>query len=195
MGGVPFRVLAASTCLAAGGGSTLAACPQSAADGFTMATSDGTTRMKVTSGGGRAVAVETTRGDVVNTIEYDQGLFPLKSTHPKGVTLYEYTVPHEGFQFRVGETLRYGVIARTPGQADVLQISDMRVVGTDAVEIGGCRFDVFVIEKTNRSSSDSLPASTVLAYFSEALKVPLRTRIRFSNGRQQDFIVSSITSP
>jgi hypothetical protein len=169
-----------------------AECPSAAEAGVSLVSTDGRTKLRISEASAKGVVIQTfVKGALQTTIDYHLGLFPLRSRHAKGTTIYEYARPYEHFAFRVGESINFAVLIKTPGQPDILNTINMHVAGQDRVQIGECTYPVFVIERSIRST-DERSSGVVLAYFSEKLKLPLRTRIRFKDGRQQDFAFASI---
>jgi len=165
------------------------------AQSFKMLSADGRTEMRVRSVTAALKEVETIiNGKPVTKMVYRDGLFPLTSVHERGTTTYDYPTEVSGFPLKIGQRLTYTYIARTPGQQDLLTVAEMAVVAEDKIDIGECSYPVVLIERTNRYAQANRPStsSVVLGYFSPTLMVPLRTRTRFSNGQQQDFIVSRI---
>ncbi|WP_227386739.1 hypothetical protein [Microvirga rosea] len=175
-------------------GPCVAECPKVAEAGVTLTSADKHTQFKISQANERLVTIQRIEdGVLTSSTVYHEGLFPLLTRHLNGPTTFEYTTPYQQFRLKVGEEIRFAYVMRTPDHKETRLVSKMRVSGTDEVEIGGCRYSVFVLEKLNLTSGKGANSSIVLAYFSEALRLPLRSRIRFNDGRQQDFIFSSIT--
>ena len=159
--------------------------------GIVLTGSDEQIRTSVRRIDATTVRVDTLRdGKIVTSMVYRSGLFPLASSHPGGLTTYGYEPAEPRLVLRAGERVAYRLTARTPGRPDDRSQSEMTVGGTQEVSIGPCTYRATVIERTNAYGNGR--SNIVLSLFSEELGLPILTRLRWSDGRQQDSVYSRI---